>query len=45
MARKTRTKRKDGRYQESVQIGRDPETGKPIRKVFYGKTHAELDKK
>ena len=45
MARKKRTKRADGRYQESVQIGRDPETGKPIRKVFYGKTHAELDER
>ncbi|MCI7097579.1 MAG: site-specific integrase [Lachnospiraceae bacterium] len=45
MARKKRTKRADGRFQESIQIGRDPETGKPIRKVFYGKTHAELDKK
>lgn len=45
MARKKRTRRKDGRLQESVQIGRNPETGKPIRKVFYGRTHAELDEK
>ena len=34
-------KRSDGRYQVSVQIGFNPDTGKPQRKVFYGDTQRE----
>lgn len=42
MARKT--KRKDGRYQQSVFLGHD-ENGKEIRKSIYAKTLKELDDK
>lgn len=38
-------KRSDGRYQVSVQIGFNPETGKPIRKSFYGDTQKEAKTK
>lgn len=31
-------KRSDGRYQVSVSLGRDPDTGKRIQKCFYGDT-------
>lgn len=34
-------KRKDGLWMAQVTIGRDPETGKPKRAYFYGKTRAE----
>ena len=37
-------KRADGRYQQSISIGRD-ENGKLIRKVVYGTTRAELEQK
>lgn len=38
-------KRSDGRYYTKIQIGRDPETGKAIRKNIYGRTIAELESK
>lgn len=38
-------KRSDGRYQVSVQVGFNPETGKPQRKVFYGDTQREAKAK
>lgn len=37
--------RKDGRWQASIQIGYDPETGKPKRKYFYGTTRKEVQLK
>jgi len=36
------TKRKDGRYQGYATVGYDPESGKPKKKYFYGKTRKEL---
>lgn len=38
-------KRSDGRYQVSVQVGFNPETGKPQRKVFYGDAQKEAKAK
>ena len=35
------TKRKDGRWQGSILIGYDLETGRPKRKYFYGRTRKE----
>ena len=37
--------RKDGRWQASIQIGYDPETGSPRRKYFYGATRKEVQQK
>jgi len=37
--------RKDGRWQASIQIGYNPETGKPKRKYFYGATRKEVQEK
>ena len=39
------TQRKDGRWQASVLIGYDPETGRPKRKYFYGKKRKEVQEK
>jgi len=39
------TKRKDGKWQGSVLIGYDPETGKPKRKYFYSQTRKEVQDK
>ncbi|MGI6308449.1 MAG: tyrosine-type recombinase/integrase [Dethiobacteria bacterium] len=39
------TKRKDGRWQGSVLVGYDLETGKPKRKYFYGRTRKEVQEK
>lgn len=39
------TKRKDGRWQGSVLIGYDPETGNEKRKYFYGRTRKEVQQK
>jgi integrase len=36
------TRRLDGRWMAQVTIGRDPETGKPKRATFYGKTRQEV---
>ncbi len=36
------SKRKDGRWQGSVLLGYDPETGKEKRKYFYGRTRQEV---
>src|SRR5262245_51509078 len=36
------TRRPDGRWMAQVTIGRDPETGKPKRATFYGKTRQEV---
>lgn len=41
----SKAKRADGRYQQSVSLGYDAETGKPIRKYVYAKTQRELDQK
>lgn len=38
-------KRKDGTFEAIKTLGRDPGTGKLIRKSFYGKTAAEAQKK
>lgn len=38
-------KRKDGLWMTAVIIGRDIETGKPIRKYCYGKTKGEVQQK
>ena len=35
-------KRKDGRWEARYIVGRDPETGKQIRKNILGKTQAEV---
>lgn len=40
-----KAKRADGRYQAFVQLGRDPETGRRLQKVFYGKTQREANEK
>ena len=39
------TRRKDGRWQGSVLLGYDPETGKERRKYFYGETRREVQQK
>ena len=39
------TRRGSGRWQGSALIGYDRETGKPIRKYFYGKTRKEVQRK
>jgi len=39
------TKRKDGKWQGSVLVGYDPETGKPKRKYFYSDTRKEVQQK
>jgi integrase len=36
------TRRKDGLWMAQVTIGRDPQTGKPKRATFYGKTRQEV---
>lgn len=37
--------RKDGRWQGSIQTSYDPETGRPKRKYFYGRTRKEVQQK
>ena len=39
------TQRKDGRWQGSLQVGYDLETGRPKRKYFYGITRKEVQAK
>ena len=39
------TKRKDGKWQGSVLIGYNLETGRPKRKYFYGRTRKEVQEK
>ncbi|MEW6243331.1 MAG: tyrosine-type recombinase/integrase [Bacillota bacterium] len=39
------SRRKDGRWQGSILIGYDPETGRPKRKYFYGDTRKEVQQK
>src|SRR5216683_1935961 len=39
------TRRKNGLWMAQVTIGRDPETGKPRRATFYGKTRQEVAEK
>src|SRR5262249_33569731 len=36
------TRRKNGLWMAQVTIGRDPQTGKPKRATFYGKTRQEV---
>lgn len=36
------TKRKDGRWQGYATVGYDPESGKPKKKYFYGKSRKEV---
>ena len=36
------TRRKDGLWMAQITIGRDPQTGKPKRATFYGKTRQEV---
>jgi integrase len=36
------TRRPDGRWMAQVTIGRDPQTGKPRRATFYGKTRQDV---
>ena len=38
-------KRKDGRYCTSITVGKDFNTGKPIKVTVYGKTVAEVDRR
>ena len=38
-------KRPNGSWEARVTVGRDPETGRQIRKSFYGKTQAEVNRK
>lgn len=38
-------KRKDGRWCGRITIGKNPDTGKPDIKTFYGKTRKEVDSK
>lgn len=45
MAKQQRRKWNDGFYHQNVTIGRDPQTGKPIRKFLKAKTNKELDAK
>src|ERR671937_1331373 len=35
-------RRPDGRWMAQITIGRNPETGKPRRATFYGKTRQEV---
>ena len=44
MAKTKRTKRADGRYEETIMLGYD-EKGKAIRKHIYGRTNKEVDEK
>ena len=37
--------RKDGRWEGRVLLGRNPSTGKPQYKTFYGKTQSEVRQK
>ena len=37
--------RKDGTWEAKITVGKDPVTGKPIRKTFYGKSQGEAKKK
>lgn len=39
------TKRKDGRWQGYVTVGYDPESQKPKKKYFYGKTRKEVQER
>lgn len=41
----TITRRPDGRWMAQITIGYDPETGKPKRVTFYGKTRPEVAEK
>lgn len=43
--KKRRGERADGRIQVTAQVGVNPDTGKPIRKSFYGKTRTEAERK
>lgn len=45
MARMQRKRWPDGFYHANVTIGRDPETGRPIRKFLKAKTNKALDEK
>lgn len=45
MARKKYKKRSDGRFETTIKIGVDPDTGRPIRKHIYARTQKELDLK
>jgi integrase len=36
------TRRSDGRFMAQMTIGRDPQTGKPKRATFYGKTRQDV---
>lgn len=45
MARKKYKKRSDGRYETTVKIGVNPDTGRPIRTHIYAYTVKELEKK
>lgn len=40
----TMRQRKDGRWECRVTVGRDPGTGKQVRKSFYAPSQAELVK-
>lgn len=42
---KKQEKRKDGRYAVYLSLGFDPDTGKRVRKAFYGETQTEAKKK
>lgn len=42
---KKQEKRADGRYSVYISLGRDPETGKRLRKAFYGETQREANAK
>lgn len=42
---KKQEKRADGLYQVSISLGRNPDTGKRIRKVFYGASQREAKAK
>ena len=45
MARMQRKRWPDGNFHANVTVGRDPETGRPIRKFLKAKTNRELDAK
>lgn len=45
MARRKYKKRADGRYETTVKIGINPDTGRPIRTHLYAYTVKELEKK
>ena len=38
-------KRSDGTWEARYTVGRDPKTGKQVRKSVYGKTQAEVRRK